>query len=511
MRNLAALLTHLQLERFLARPEALVYVISTSGLEPGMMRWRVMPDSAAAAATTVAAAREAKVERLPDSFWDHIVKGSQLQAESQKAGVHKRVEGQLNNYQLRARKHDPSELGIDKVKQYSGYLDDETKDKHLFYWFFESRSNPSKDPVVLWLNGGPGCSSFVGLFQELGPAFLPNENLKPVRNPYSWNTKANIIFIDQPVNTGYSYSTNRTKTSHVAAEDIYALLTLFFHEFPEYSKQDFFITGESYAGHFIPAIGREILSYSNRNINLKGLAIGNGFTDPMTQYSYLQPMVCGKGGYPAVMSRSDCQLMELGLPGCKAAIKRCYDGHDAELCSRASNSCYASVMSVYRGNKYDILNVNGTGQTSYATAFLNSTHTKKVLGVEVDRQYQECSTDVYHDFVSSGDWMLPAQGPVPDILAQVPVLIYAGDADFICNWLGNRAWVNALEWPGKSAFNSAKVKDLRVGSGRKYGTVRAAQGLAFMRIFKAGHGVPQYEGEGSLDFVNRWMGGEWSK
>ncbi|KAG5914799.1 hypothetical protein E4U42_000296 [Claviceps africana] len=467
--------------------------------------------AAAAAATTAAAAHDAKIERRPDSFWHHIVKGDRVQAQSQKAGPHKRVDGQLDKYQMRVRKHDPSKLGVDKVKQYSGYLDNDDTDKHLFYWFFESRSNPSKDPVVLWLNGGPGCSSFIGLFQELGPATLPNEDLKPVSNPYSWNSKANIIFIDQPVNTGYSYSGNRTKTSHAAAEDIYALLTLFFHEFPEYSKQDFFVTGESYAGHFIPALGREILSHADSNINLKGLAIGNGLTDPMTQYASMRPMVCGEGGYPAVMSKSDCERMKMGEPGCKNAIKMCYDGNEKELCFRATSSCYTDVMGVYKGNVYDILHANGTGQTTYATAFLESRNTKEVLGVEVDRKYQECNTRVYDDFNFSGDWMSPAQKPIPDILAHVPVLIYAGDIDFICNWLGNRAWVNALEWPGKSAFNSAKVKELRLKSGRQYGNVRAAQGLAFMQIFKAGHTVPQYEGEGSLDFVNRWMGGEWSK
>ncbi|KAG5975252.1 hypothetical protein E4U55_007754 [Claviceps digitariae] len=466
---------------------------------------------ATTAATTAAAARNAKVNRLPDSFWDRIVKGGQVQAKGQSAGAHKRIEGQLNNYQLRVRKNDPSKLGIDKVKQYSGYLDDEDTDKHLFYWFFESRNNPSEDPVILWLNGGPGCSSFVGLFTELGPATLPNKDLKPVPNPYSWNTKANVIFIDQPVNVGYSYSNNDTTTSHAAAEDIYALLTLFFHEFPEYAKQDFFVTGESYAGHYIPAIGHEILSHKDRNINLKGLAIGNGLTDPLTQYSYYRPMACGEGGYKAVLSPGDCQRMKNAEPECTRMIKKCYDEGNADACIPAQSYCNTNVLGVYQANPYDILHQDGTGKENYASDFLDKEDTKKALGVEVDRSYEECSQIVYDDFTNSGDWMSPAQRVIPDILAQIPVLIYAGDIDYICNWLGNRAWVNALDWPGKSALNSAKISELSVKSGRKYGTVRAAKGLSFMQIYKAGHTVPQYEGEGSLDFINRWIGGEWSK
>ncbi|KAK2596159.1 carboxypeptidase C [Conoideocrella luteorostrata] len=470
---------------------------------------------AAAAVSTVAAAgavdQEPKINRRPDSFWDHIVKGGRVQADSQKPGAHKRLEGQLTNYQLRVRKNDPSELGVDTVKQYSGYLDDDDTDKHLFYWFFESRSNPSKDPVVLWLNGGPGCSSFIGLFDELGPSTIPNSDLKPVSNPYSWNSNANVIFIDQPVNTGYSYSNNRTKTSPAAAKDIYALLTLFFHEFPEYAKQDFFVTGESYAGHYIPAIGNEILAHKDRNINLKGLAIGNGLTDPYVQYSYYRPMACGEGGYPAVLSPSDCQSMKNAEPECKRQIKACYDGGNANTCSRATSYCNSNVLGVYRGNVYDILSPDGTGKTSYASQFLTDQNTKEALGVEVDRRYSQCSGVVYNDFVGAGDWMSPAQRVIPGILAQIPVLIYAGDIDYICNWLGNRAWVNALDWPGKSAFNSAKSKELRAKSGKNYGNVRAAQGFSFMQIYKAGHTVPEYEGEGSLDFLNRWMGGEWSK
>lgn len=89
-----------------------------------------------AAATAVAAASDATINRLPDSFWDHIVKGSRVQARGRNSGAHKRLEGQLDNYQLRAHTHDPTILGIDKVKQYSGYLDDADTDKHLFYCKF---------------------------------------------------------------------------------------------------------------------------------------------------------------------------------------------------------------------------------------------------------------------------------------------------------------------------------------------------------------------------------------
>ena len=112
--------------------------------------------------------------RRPDSQWDYVLKGADVQSvwvEREDGQMERDVDGKLENYNLRAKKVDPSKLGVDPgVKQYSGYLDDDEEDKHLFYWFFESRNNPKTDPVVLWLNGGPGCSSLTGLLMELGPS-----------------------------------------------------------------------------------------------------------------------------------------------------------------------------------------------------------------------------------------------------------------------------------------------------------------------------------------------------
>ena len=122
--------------------------------------------------------------------------------------------------------------------------------------FFESRNDPENDPVVLWLNGGPGCSSLMGLFMELGPSSI-NRKLEVVYNDHSWNNNASVIFIDQPVNVGFSYSSGQVTNTVAAGKDIYALLTLFFKQFPEYAHQDFHISGESYAGHYIPVFASD--------------------------------------------------------------------------------------------------------------------------------------------------------------------------------------------------------------------------------------------------------------
>ena len=128
--------------------------------------------------------------------------------------------------------------------------------------------------------------------------------------------------------------------------------------------------------------------------------------------------------------------------------------------------------------------------------------------------------------------MKPFHRLVPGILEKIPVLIYAvrglqrlrdvrlintqGDADFICNWLGNQAWAEALDWPGKKAYNDAKLHDLTLSAaydehaaGTKTGQVKSAANFTYIRIHAAGHMVPLDQPEASLDMLNRWLDGEW--
>lgn len=381
--------------------------------------------------------------------------------------------------------------------------------------FFESRNDPAKDPVVLWLSGGPGCSSMTGLFFELGPAKLTRD-LKPVRNPYSWNNNASVIFLDQPVGTGFSYG-DEVDSSVAASKDIYALLTLFFKQFPQYAKQDFHIAGESYAGHYIPEDAAEILSHSDSGINLKSVMIGNGITDALNQFPQDPHMACGDGGVPAVLSKSDCQQMKNAVPRCQRATQQCYDTEDDQTCISASRACNAVGGPLFRTNinPYDLRKQceGGNGLcysgTEDVQKYLNQQYVQEAIGAEVN-DFSNCAGDVNSNFASTGDNAKPIVRKVPEILKKIQVLIYAGDKDFICNWLGNQAWTNALQWDGHDAFNSAQTTNLTL-AGKAYGTLKNAQGLAFSRIFDAGHLVPMDQPQGILNLVNRWIGGEWAK
>ena len=128
----------------------------------------------------------------------------------------------------------------------------------MWFWFFEARSNPSTAPLALWLNGGPGCSSMIGLFQENGPCTFNNvSGTTPVLNPNSWNSFANMIYVDQPIGTGFSYGTDSVTSTITAAPYVWKLLQAFYAQFPNYENHNFGLFTESYGGHY----GPEFASY----------------------------------------------------------------------------------------------------------------------------------------------------------------------------------------------------------------------------------------------------------
>ena len=146
-------------------------------------------------------------------------------------------------------------------KLYSGYLSIRGSGKYLHYMFAESKQDPVKDPLVVWFNGGPGCSSMLGYLQEHGPYVMEDETTVFVENKYSWNNQANMLYIESPAGVGFSFCDDMSicnfndETSSL--DNLDALLS-FFQKFPEYRAHDLFISGESYAGVYVPYLALRI-------------------------------------------------------------------------------------------------------------------------------------------------------------------------------------------------------------------------------------------------------------
>ncbi|KAK7396051.1 hypothetical protein VNO78_16764 [Psophocarpus tetragonolobus] len=168
-------------------------------------------------------------------------------------------------------------------QQFAGYVPvDDKNQRALFYYFVEAQTNPASKPLVLWLNGGPGCTSVgVGAFTEHGP-FVTNQGEAIEKNKYSWNKEANILYLESPAGVGFSYSLDlsfyKTLNDEVTARDSLVFLQRWFAKFPEYKNRDFYIMGESYGGHYVPQLA-ELIIKTKLNFKLKGIAIGNPLLD----------------------------------------------------------------------------------------------------------------------------------------------------------------------------------------------------------------------------------------
>lgn len=176
---------------------------------------------------------------------------------------------------------------IPNFDTYSGYLDiPNSNGKSLHYVLVQSQNSPATDPLVLWLNGGPGCSSLDGFIYEHGPYVFPDEGTSLFRNQYSWNTNASVLYLEAPAGVGFSIMgdlVNNSTDDEITAHDNLQAILQFFRKFPEFQDHDFYITGESYAGIYVPTLAYNVLMYNSyspyNDINLKGFAVGNGACD----------------------------------------------------------------------------------------------------------------------------------------------------------------------------------------------------------------------------------------
>ena len=137
---------------------------------------------------------------------------------------------------------------------YSGFLN-VTDTKQLHYVFTESMDSPLTDPIVIWFNGGPGCSSLLGMMQELGPIVIDDGQDYLKTNPYPWNKRANVLFLESPAGVGWSIAgqpSDLNTNDMVQSQDAITALRDWFTKYPEYRHNDLFVSGESYGGIYVP-------------------------------------------------------------------------------------------------------------------------------------------------------------------------------------------------------------------------------------------------------------------
>ena len=423
----------------------------------------------------------------------------------------------------------------------SGYFAlNSTEDAHLFYTFFERRrgkrsNDAGDDPIIVWLTGGPGCASELASLYENGPYALTktaNGKVGLTSRASAWSDAGHLLYVDSPVNTGFSYSSSTrdvAKSERVVARDLLEFLWAFLLRHPELADAEVFITGESYAGHYVPAFARAVFDANDRDdspvrVNFKGLAVGNGLTDPEMQYGAYADYALGNDVVSAEAARKARKMFQTD---CKKKIAACARGDEESarnraVCLKAVDNCMTipdtlleDAASRNDGKPINVYDIRKTCDSalcydfSAAEEWLNRADVQKALGVK--KKWQMCDEGVHSNLM--GDWMHDFEPVIPAMLeAGIRVMIYAGEKDFICNALGNLRWVKAMQWSGQDAFNKAKPEPFVVARDGEEevigGDVREAGQLSFVAVSEAGHMVPMDQPKNALTMIQRFVNGE---
>ena len=428
-----------------------------------------------------------------------------------------------------------------KGKTYSGYLDLSTPGKSLHYLFNPSSGKQETDPLVLWLNGGPGCSSMLGWAQEHGPGILEND--KPfIENPYSWNTVANMIYLESPAGVGFSYFTDPkdVKSNDIKSgkENLEALKE-FFKRYPTFKSNEFYISGESYAGIYVPTLASMILDFNQKSpksdqINLKGILVGNGVTDwrvdtQAAVYDFAcSHALCSIETYEKYKLNCKDQPDDEKCNVVKAEIQHqmediniydiyryCYSSKTemedeidklGQTINSSKNLLYRYTPWIFQKNKYNqekflsenLKHIPGCIDGKGVTQFFNRSDVKKALHVKEDITWDMCSDPInfnYEKDIEKGSIYL-----YPKLLiANLRILIYSGDTDAAVPINGTLNWIKNLNLPITSPWRSWFVNKDVAGYTIDY------LGLKFVSVKGVGHMVPQWARAQSLYMFTKFL------
>jgi carboxypeptidase C (cathepsin A) len=431
------------------------------------------------------------------------------------------------------------------VKSYSGYAD-VAPDQHIFFWFFEVRNgDPSQAPLTVWLNGGPGCSSMIGAFQENGPCNI-DSNGNVQNNPYSWSNVSNMLYIDQPTQTGFSYSIpvpgyldstsglvhplpnnscpdyanglcgtfsypNATLTASgtfSAAPAVWATLQGFMGVFPQYARDKINLAAESYGGVFAPVFTEYFNSQSQgKQIGMDTVLIGNGFIDESIIYQSYYNFTVSPGNtydYSPFNASIASEMYNLlwGSGNCVDQMNSCKETNNNEICNGAEINCGAvsSLYDLTGRDYYDIREPDSDPfPPQYYTDYLNSPQVLSAIGAF--QNYTECSATIGFTFsdtnLTSGILIQDLQ----EIISQdINLVLYNGDADFICNWFGGEQVAYEIDAPG---FSDAGYTNISTPDNVVHGQVKQAGTFSFVRVYESGHEVPYYQPELALTMFSR--------
>lgn len=275
----------------------------------------------------------------------------------------------------------------------------------------------------------------------------------------------------------------------------------FFEAHPEMKGKPLYLAGEGVAGKVIPVIGSYMMDHQAEMIemgaDLHGVAIGNGWVDPVNQYSSYGTYAFENG----LVDSLGKLFLDLGFSISQKLAKHNFPIANRYVCNTLMNYVVGDFMTP----KFNMFNISQKCENpptcfniKAEMEFLNRDDVKETLGV-AERTWVQYNMDLHTAGLK--DYDSNAAPYVSKLLnADVDVLVYSGDKDFAFNWRGAESWTNALEWKDAKYFRGAPFRDIGTG------TLKAYQNLAFYRVFDAGNLVSVDQPEAALDMINRFVG-----
>lgn len=410
------------------------------------------------------------------------------------------------------------------LKMHAGHIE-VTPEHHgnLFFWHFQNRHIANKPRTVIWLNGGPGCSSEDGALMEIGPYRVRDGQQLQYANG-SWDEFANLLFVDNPVGTGYSFvdTDSYIHELQTMADQFVVFLEKWFDLFPEYLSNDLFIAGESFAGQHIPYIAKTILdrnkSGDKTKFNLQGLLIGNGWISPDEQYMAYAPYA-----YKAGLIEKDsneAKRLESKALSCKEALDAGGRGHvETSGCDsilheilRASQKDHRCVnmYDVRLDDEYPSCGMNWPLDLEYVTPYLRNMKVQEALHIDPNHRtgWSECNGAVSSNFKAKNS--KPAIGLLPGLLEKIPVLLFSGEKDLICNHMGTEAFIANMEFNDGTGFETTPgitaPRRAWTFEGEAAGFWQEARNLTYVLFHNSSHMVPFDYPRRARDMLDRFMG-----
>ncbi|XP_062232662.1 serine carboxypeptidase-like 50 [Phragmites australis] len=397
----------------------------------------------------------------------------------------------------------------------SGYLPIPPANASLFFAFYEATqplTSSAATPLLLWLEGGPGCSALLSTFLQFGPYSVHRSTdddstyLSP--NPFAWNRRFGLLFIDSPLGTGFSAAPSPAAIptdQFVIASHVLAALQSFFALEPSFRARPLFLAGESYAGKFVPVAGAHMLAVNpelpeRQRINLRGVAIGNALVHPVAQVATHADTAYFRGLINARQRRELDELQAEAVALTRAEHWREASDARARVLSWLRNATgLASLFDVDTRQQLDLdLGVAALGE------LLNRPEAKAALRARANVAWELCADAVVvalHD-----DVMKSAKREAEALLRQTRVLLYEGVRDLQDGVVAADAWLREVEWHGLAAFQSAERVVWRTrGDGSLAGYVQRHGALAHVVVHGAGHFVPAGNGRAAQEMIEDWV------